>query len=52
MSVGLSLILFFSMNERQRGIFVGLWPPTILSFAGYLSLRRMERKVETVTSPG
>jgi len=43
-SVGLSLYLFFARGDRERGAFVGLWPPTILAFASYF--RQTEMKTE------
>ncbi|MFP9059202.1 hypothetical protein ACLI4R_01580 [Natrialbaceae archaeon A-chndr2] len=50
-SVGLSWYYFFLRGDRQRGLFVGLWAPTILSFASYLNQRGMKRQLETVTKP-
>jgi hypothetical protein len=40
-SFALSVVLWFS-GDRQQGIFVGLWVPSILSLGG-LVLRRGER---------
>ncbi|SEH10829.1 hypothetical protein SAMN04487967_0077 [Natronorubrum sediminis] len=51
-SVGLSWYYFFLRGDRQRGIFVGLWPPTILAFASYFNQRKMRQQLETVTQPG
>ncbi|APX95990.1 hypothetical protein [Natronorubrum daqingense] len=51
-SVGLSWYYFFLRGDRQRGIFVGLWPPTILAFASYFNQRKMRRQLEMVTQPG
>lgn len=35
MSVVLSWYEFFVRGNKQRGLFVTLWPPTILSIAAY-----------------
>lgn len=36
MSVLYSWYVFFLEGNQRRGIFIGLWPPTILAFASYL----------------
>ena len=51
-SVGLSWYYFFVRNDRERGLFVGLWPPTILAFASYFNQRQMRQQIETITRPG
>ncbi|MFC4245714.1 hypothetical protein ACFOZ7_01635 [Natribaculum luteum] len=51
-SVGLALYYFFVRGDRQRGLFVGLWAPTILGFAGYINQRKILRQIETITQPG
>ncbi|WIV67865.1 hypothetical protein [Natrialbaceae archaeon AArc-T1-2] len=51
-SVGLSWYYFFIRGEKQRGLFVGLWPPTILAFASYINQRKMRQQLETLTRPG
>jgi hypothetical protein len=51
-SVGLSWYYFFVRGDRERGLFVGLWPPTILAFASYFNQRRMRRQLEAITQPG
>ena len=40
-SVGLSWYFYFIRGDQHRGLFVGLWPPTILAFASYFSQTRM-----------
>ena len=47
-SVVLSWYQFFVRGNRMQGIFVGLWPPTILAFASYFNQRRMEEKMMSV----
>lgn len=49
-SVGLSWYYFFLKGDRQRGLFVGLWPPTILAFASYFEQARMSEKIQKMTS--
>ncbi|MFC6717596.1 hypothetical protein ACFQGT_04060 [Natrialbaceae archaeon GCM10025810] len=51
-SVGLSWYYFFLKGDRQRGIFVGLWPPTILAFASYLNQRKIRNQLDTLMRPG
>ena len=51
-SVALSWYYFFIRGDRQRGLFVGLWPPTILAFASYFNQRKMRQQLDTITQPG
>ncbi|NKE36802.1 hypothetical protein GWG54_13430 [Natronococcus sp. JC468] len=51
-SVGLSWYYFFVRGDRERGLFVGLWPPTILAFASYFNQRRMRQQLDSITQPG
>ena len=51
-SVGLSWYYFFLRGDRMRGLFVGLWPPTILAFASYFNQRKMRQQLQTITQPG
>ncbi|MFP8952472.1 hypothetical protein ACLI4Z_05780 [Natrialbaceae archaeon A-arb3/5] len=51
-SVGLSWYYFFLRGDRERGLFVGLWPPTILAFASYFNQRKMRQQLEAITKPG
>ncbi|GAB3025234.1 hypothetical protein [Natronobiforma cellulositropha] len=51
-SVGLSWYYFFVRGDRQRGLFVGLWPPTILAFASYFNQRKIRQKLDSFTQPG
>ena len=50
-SVVLSWYQFFVRGNKMQGIFVGLWPPTILAFASYFNQRRMEEKMMSM-GPG
>ncbi|WP_247728378.1 hypothetical protein [Halovivax limisalsi] len=51
-SVGLSWYYFFGRGDKERGLFVGLWPPTILAFASYFNQRKMRRTLEKLSAPG
>lgn len=44
-SVVLSLVTFFVARDRETGIFVGLWAPTILAFASYFNQREVEERL-------
>ena len=51
-SVGLAWYYFFLRGEKERGLFVGLWPPTILAFASYFNQRKMRQQLDSITQPG
>lgn len=42
-SVALALYYYYVRGEKQRGQFVGLWPPTILALAIYLKLDQIKQ---------
>jgi len=44
-SVLLSWYQFYLRDNRTTGIFVGMWPPTILAFATYFKQRKTEREL-------
>jgi hypothetical protein len=44
-SVVLALHQFFVRGNRMQGVFIGLWPPTILAFASYYNQKRIEKAV-------
>lgn len=58
MAAGVSVLLswyyFFVRGERDLGLFVGLWPPTILAFASYFNQTRMSDQLQSAmgTSEG
>lgn len=45
-SVALSWYYFYVRGERLKGIFVGLWPPTLIAFASYFRQRKMQESAE------
>lgn len=51
-SVLLSWYYFYGRGERETGLFIGLWPPTILAFASYFRQTRMKDKLETTFGSG
>ncbi len=51
-SVALSWYHFFLAGNKQTGLFVGLWPPTILAFASYFNQQEMLNTVRSFTKPG
>jgi hypothetical protein len=36
-SVALALYEYYVRDNQQRGMFIGLWPPTMIGFAVYLA---------------
>ncbi|MFB6140379.1 MAG: hypothetical protein ABEJ26_08095 [Halosimplex sp.] len=48
-SVLLSWYFFYVRGEKEQGIFVGLWPPTILAFASYFEQTKMSDMIERAT---
>jgi hypothetical protein len=48
-SVVLSWYYFFAKGDKTRGLFVGLWPPTILAFASYFEQSRMSDALKRAT---
>nr|WP_244605507.1 hypothetical protein [Halorussus marinus] len=47
-SVALSWYQFFVRGDREMGLFVGLWAPTIIGFASYFNQKRMEQKLASL----
>ncbi|WP_084802687.1 hypothetical protein [Halorientalis sp. IM1011] len=48
-SVILSWYEFFLRDNKEMGLFVGLWPPTFLAFASYFEQRRTGRLLDRLT---
>lgn len=51
-SVLLSWYFFFFRGDRELGLFVGLWPPTILAFASYFQQTQMSDMVQRAMGKG
>lgn len=47
-SVAVSWYYFFVKGNKQRGLFTGMWAPTILAFGSYFEQTRMGRMMEHV----
>lgn len=45
-SVLLSWHQFFLRDNRHLGLFIGLWPPTILAFASYFNQTHMADRIK------
>ncbi|WP_331236149.1 hypothetical protein [Natronorarus salvus] len=45
-SVALSWFLFYVKGDKEAGIFVGLWAPTLLSAAGYFEQLSISETLE------
>jgi len=37
---------FYLKGNKTRGLFIGLWPPTILAFSSYLNQRAILDKLD------
>lgn len=48
-SVLLSWYYFFARGDRMRGLFVGLWAPTIFAFVSYFKQTRMDDMMQRAT---
>ena len=46
-SVGLSWFQFYVRGNEKHGLFIGLWPPTLLAFASALRIMDISQKLET-----
>lgn len=46
LSIPLSWYYFFVKKDRQRGLFIGLWAPTLLAFASYFRQARMKETLQ------
>jgi len=51
-SVGLAWYYFYIKGDTERGIFVGLWPPTLLTLANYISMAKVRDELRKLTNPG
>lgn len=48
-SVLLSWYQFYVRGNKQSGLFIGLWPPTLLAFSNAVRINNISRKVESKT---
>jgi len=49
-SVLLSWYQFYVRGNKQHGLFIGLWPPTLLAFSNALRINNISKKVESKTA--
>lgn len=49
-SVVLSWYQFYVRGNKEHGLFIGLWPPTLLAFSNALHLKDISRKLESKTT--
>lgn len=50
LSIPLSWYYFFVKGDRERGIFVGLWAPTLLAIGSYFRQARMNEMMQSDSS--
>ena len=48
-SVALALYVYYVQGDKQQGIFVGHWAPTILAFASYLREKGIDEQLDRAT---
>ena len=48
-SVLLAWYQFYIRGNKERGLFIGLWPPTLLAFSNAIRINNISRKVESKT---
>ena len=49
-SVLLSWYQFYVRGNKEYGLFIGLWPPTLLAFSNAIRINNISRKVESKTA--
>lgn len=49
-SVLLAWYQFYVRGNTQHGLFIGLWPPTLLAFSNAIRINNISRKVESKTA--
>lgn len=49
-SIPLSWYYFFGKKDREKGLLVGLWAPTLLAFASYFRQAKMNDMMERESS--
>jgi hypothetical protein len=49
-SIPLSWYYFYVKKDRERGLLVGLWAPTLLAFGSYFRQARMNEMMERESS--
>ncbi len=49
-SVLLAWFQYYVRGNKEHGLFIGLWPPTLLAFSNAVRINEITREVETKTS--
>jgi hypothetical protein len=49
-SVLLAWYQYYVRGNKEHGLFIGLWPPTMLAFSNALRLNDLSREAETKTT--
>lgn len=49
-SVFLAWYQYYVRGNRDHGLFIGLWPPTLLAFSNAIRINDISRKVEDSTA--
>jgi len=49
-SVLLAWYQYYIRGNKEHGLFIGLWPPTLLAFSNAVRINNISRKVESRTS--
>lgn len=49
-SVLLSWYQYYVRGNKVHGLFIGLWPPTLLAFSNAVRINNISRKVESKTA--
>lgn len=49
-SVVLAWFQYYVRGNKEHGLFIGLWPPTLLAFSNAIRINEITNKVESRTS--
>lgn len=49
-SVFLAWYQYYIRGNKEHGLFIGLWPPTLLAFSNAVRINDISRKVESRTA--
>ena len=49
-SVFLAWYQYYIRGNKEHGLFIGLWPPTLLAFSNAVRIKEISRKLESRTA--
>jgi hypothetical protein len=49
-SVVLAWFQYYVRGNKEHGLFIGLWPPTMLAFSNSMRIKEINEKVESRTA--